>query len=121
MKKLLILLSPMATSLLLGATVDVTPTSSSRATVPSPGSNADQLVLHSDSFSSYAVGGGLTATYQSMNVVKGSGETQTLGNANFALGTLVIDANTASGDFEAINIGTLDMNYFDFKVTNTAA
>lgn len=121
MKKLLILLSPLATSLLLGATVDVTPTSSSRATVPNPGSNADQLVLHSDSFSSYAVGAGLTATYQSMNVVKGSGETQTLGNANFALGTLVIDANTASGDFEAINIGTLDMNYFDFKVTNTAA
>lgn len=101
-------------------TVDVTPTSSTREAIPVPGSNTDQLVLHSDSFGNYTVGGGNTATYQSLKAVAGSGDNETPANANFATGTLVIDANAQSGTVTGMSADTFSMNYFNLIVQNTA-
>ena len=101
-------------------TVDVTSTSSTREAIPVPGSNTDQLVLHSDSFDIYTVGEGNTATYQSLKAVAGSGDNETPANANFATGTLVIDANAQSGTVTGMSAETFSMNHFNLIVQNTA-
>ncbi|MBQ6534028.1 MAG: hypothetical protein IJI37_02565, partial [Opitutales bacterium] len=101
-----------------GATIEITPTSTSRANVNVTHDSSDTLQLNStDSWYSYKVGNNTTTTYAQVIVKNGDNA----GAANFALGTLIVDANTLIPNETALSASSWSMNYFTLKLRNSAS
>ena len=117
MKKILSIIPLIAFAAALNAAeVVVTPTSSTRQSivVPEHTSDADTLTLNSTNFGSYTVGSEVTTTYASVRAIKGEGS----GSANFAMGTLIIDADTEEANYTALSAASWTHNLFTLNFKN---
>jgi hypothetical protein len=118
MKKTLSLLALCTFAAALNAAdIVIKPKSDARATVNVAHDNSDTLVLDSSSFSKYTVGNGVTSTFAAVRAISG----ENAGNADFAIGTLVIDANTAATNYQGASAANWAMNYFTLNFRNTNA
>jgi len=118
MKKILSIIPLIAFAAALNATeVVVTPTSTDRQSivVPEHTSNADTLTLNSKSYEKYTADP--KTTYASVRAIKGEGS----GNANFAWGTLIIDANTEEANYTALSAAKWTHNLFTLNFKNSAS